>query len=63
MSYLTLLIGISLIISGNYYSNPNVYWLAGLFTIISLIFFVYEHINDVMPEPKQKKTFTLEKVR
>lgn len=56
MSKLLFAIAIISIIIGIIYSNNNMYWITGLFTILGLIFSVYEMIDDEMPEPKVMKT-------
>ena len=56
MSILLFLIAIISTITGIIYSNNNMYWVSILFTILAIIFFVYEMIKDTMPEPKQAKT-------
>lgn len=64
MTILLIIITNTLIISGIIFQNTNLFWTAGLFAILSLIFWTYSHIKDAMPEPKVKhqKTFTLEKI-
>lgn len=56
MSKLLFAIAIISIIIGIIYSNNNMYWITGLFTILGLIFSVYEMIDDEMPDPKVIKT-------
>ena len=64
MTILLIIITNTFIISGIIFQNTNLFWTAGLFAILSLIFWIYSHVKDVMPEPmaKHEKTYIIQKV-